>query len=188
MGEPRKQRKKYSRPTHLWRTARFEEENELQKKYGLKNKTEIWRAKAEITSVRRQAIKLQALSGVGAEKEKNDLISRLLKVGLIKSNTLEAILMLTVEDLLERRLQTIVYRKGLAQTLRQARQLITHGHIMARENVVTVPKYPVKISEEESIRLKEGSRTPPAAGPGKKEESQLEKPIEVEGVSVGQEA
>jgi len=163
MGTPRRQRKKYSRPTHLWRVSRIEEENEIIKKYGLKNKREIWRAREAVARIRRQAIKLQALSGEEADKEKNELTERLKKAGLIKSNSLEDVLALTVEGLLERRLQTVVYRKGICQTPKQARQMITHGHIVVGENVVTTPRYQVKVSEEATVRLKEGVKPPAEA-------------------------
>jgi len=188
MGDPHRQRRKYVRPTHLWRMDRIEEENELIKKYGLKNKSEIWRARSAIARMRHQAISLLARSGEEAEKEKNELLERLIKSGLIKSNALEAVLALTVEDQLERRLQTVVYRKGIAQTLRQARQLIVHGQIIVGENAVTVPRYPVKPSEENFVRLKEGVKLPTA---GKKEPASGLVPdmeTSTEGVSVGQEA
>jgi len=58
---------------------------------------------------------------------------------------------LTVEDILERRLQTIVFRKGLAKTIHQARQLITHGHIAIGNQRVTVPSYLVTREEEELV-------------------------------------
>jgi small subunit ribosomal protein S4 len=187
MGDPHKQRKKYVRPTHLWRLSRIEEENELINKYGLKNKREIWQARAAIARVRHEAIQLLARSGEEAEKERTELVERLMKTGLIKSNALEAILALTVEDMLERRLQTIVYRKGIAHTPKQARQLIVHGQIIVGKNAVSVPKYPVKPSEENSIRLKEGVKLPVS---GKKEIAVGPAPegeTSIEGVSVGKE-
>ncbi|MBM3309034.1 MAG: 30S ribosomal protein S4 [Candidatus Altiarchaeales archaeon] len=184
MGDPRRQRRKYARPTHMWKTERIEEENEIIKKYGLKNKTEIWRARSTVSRFRQQAMNLLARSGEKAEKEKGELMERLTKAGLLKSNTIESILALTVDDLLERRLQTIVYRKGLAKTPRQARQLVTHGQIMVGENAVTIPRYPVKISEEDQVKFKEGVK-PPEIAP-KKPEAKVEEPTE--GVSIGQEA
>lgn len=162
MGDPRRQKRKYIKPTNLWRMDRIETENAIKEKYGLKNKREIWRAQSTTMGVRTQAIRLQALSGVETDKEKKDLIERLNKAGLIKSNMLESILALKVEDLLERRLQTIVYRRGISQTPRQARQLITHGHIIVGDNAITAPRYPVKVDEENTIRLEEGVKLPEA--------------------------
>ncbi|MDD5111421.1 MAG: 30S ribosomal protein S4 [Candidatus Altiarchaeota archaeon] len=111
MGDPRRQRRKYTRPTHLWRTDRIEEENAIINKYGLKSKTEIWRARAALTRIRNQAVRLLGLSGEEAERDKSELIDRLIKSGMLKTSALDAVLALNVEDLFERRLQTIVYRR-----------------------------------------------------------------------------
>mgnify|MGYP000047010980 CR=1 FL=1 len=66
--------------------------------------------------------------------------------------TLDDVLGLDVRDLLERRLQTIVYRKGLAQTINQARQLIVHRHIAIGDRVVDVPGYLVTVDEEKLVK------------------------------------
>jgi len=58
---------------------------------------------------------------------------------------------LRTKDLLERRLQTIVFRKGLAKTIYQARQLVVHGHIAIAGRRVTSPGYIVPVDEENLI-------------------------------------
>jgi small subunit ribosomal protein S4 len=58
---------------------------------------------------------------------------------------------LTIDDILERRLQTIVFRKGLTKTVYQARQLITHGHIAIGNKRVTVPSYIVTKTDENQM-------------------------------------
>ena len=58
---------------------------------------------------------------------------------------------LTIEDILERRLQTVVFRKGLARTIFQARQLITHGHVTIDGRRVTIPGYIVLREDEAKI-------------------------------------
>lgn len=156
MGDPKKQRRKYKRPQHLWKTERITEENELFKKYGLKNKKEIWRAKSAVGRFRQQARILLGSSGEEAEKEKKELITKLNKLGILQTKSVEDILALTVSDLLEHRLQTLVYRKGLANTIKQARQLVVHGHVLIGENIVNIPGYPVVRDEEEKIRIVEG--------------------------------
>jgi small subunit ribosomal protein S4 len=95
-------------------------------------------------------------SGEEVEKEKKELVTRLNKLGILNTNSLEDILPLTVSDLFERRLQTILYRKGLANTIKQARQLIVHAHVLVGENIVDVPAYTVPRDEEGSIRVVEG--------------------------------
>jgi small subunit ribosomal protein S4 len=64
---------------------------------------------------------------------------------------------LKITDILERRLQTQVYRQGLANTIRQARQFITHGHIQVAGQRVTVPSYLVKRGDEMTIDYYGGS-------------------------------
>ena len=54
--------------------------------------------------------------------------------------------------LLERRLDNVVYRLGLAPSRAIARQLVSHGHIHANARKVTIPSYLVKIGEVVSIR------------------------------------
>lgn len=156
MGDPKKQRRKYKRPQHLWKTERITEENELFKKYGLKNKKEIWRAKSAVGRFRQQARILLGSSGEEAEKEKKELITKLNKLGILQTKSVEDILALTVDNLLERRLQTLVYRKGLANTIKQARQLVVHCHVLVEENIVNIPGYIVVRDEEEKIRIVEG--------------------------------
>ncbi len=153
MGDPRKQRRNYSRPKHPWKSERIIEENDLSKKYGLKNKAEVWRAKTELKSFRQQARSLLGLNEEDEEvkKETKQLLDKLNNLGIMKSNSLEDVLALTVEDILERRLQTLVHRKGLAYTPKQSRQLIVHGHIKVGGSKINVPKYQVSKVEEETI-------------------------------------
>jgi small subunit ribosomal protein S4 len=156
MGDPRFNRKKYETPKHPWEADRIKEEWELQKKYGLKNKREIWRAKSMLRNFRAQARYLQAKLRYGdqqAERQQKQLFNRLVRTGILNEDgaTLDAVLSLNVEDILRRRLQTIVYLKGLARTPRQARQFIVHGHISLNGRRVTVPGYLVRRDEEPEV-------------------------------------
>lgn len=54
--------------------------------------------------------------------------------------------------LLERRLDNVVYRLGLATTRRQARQLVNHGHITVDGKRVDIPSYEVKPGQVISLR------------------------------------
>ena len=130
MGDPRKARKKYKTPSHPWQKDRLEEETKLAEEYGLKNKEEIWKMDSFLKNFTNQTKKLVTLTSKQAEKEKLNLIKKLKTLGLLKSNQdFENILNLTIRDIMERRLQTLVHRKGLAKTMKQARQLIIHSHI-----------------------------------------------------------
>lgn len=56
--------------------------------------------------------------------------------------------------LLERRLDNVVYRLGLATTRRQARQLVNHGHILVDNKRVDIPSYEVEVGQVISVREK----------------------------------
>lgn len=57
-------------------------------------------------------------------------------------------------QLLEGRLDNIVYRMGFAKTRRQARQLVTHKHVVVNGNVLNIPSYAVKPNDVISLRPK----------------------------------
>jgi small subunit ribosomal protein S4 len=155
MGDPKFSRKLYETPNHPWQSARIMEEKDLQKKYGLKNKTEIWKARSKLRSIRGQARDLQGKQLTGLEqvqRETQGLISRLTRMGLITEGAkLDDILALNVEAILMRRFQTMAYLKGLASTPTQARQLIVHGHVAIGGRRVNIPGYHVMKAEEMSI-------------------------------------
>ena len=152
MGDPRKPRRKYETPRHPWERSRIESEGILVKEYGLKNKKEIWKARSLLKKFTNQAKKLSKLKTLHDQKEKEQLLSILKKLSLVKENAdLEEVLGLNVNNILDRRLQTIVYKKGLARSVDQARQFITHGHIKVKEQRVNVPGYLVKAEEENII-------------------------------------
>jgi small subunit ribosomal protein S4 len=156
MGEPKFSRPKFDTPSHPWKADRIEEEHEIKKKYGLKNMREIWKAKSQLRRYRQQAMRLigvvDTTEGHGL-REMNDLLSSLYNKGLISQNaSLDDILSLETEDILNRRLQAQVYYKGLACSLKQARQMITHGWIRVGEQKVTIPSFQVSRDEEEQIQ------------------------------------
>ncbi len=152
MGDPRKPRKKWQPPGHPWVKERLIEEMKLMGEYGLRNKRELWIAAAMLRKFRHRARSLLALPEEVRKKEEQALLSKLYELGLVdKEATLDDVLSLHTKDLLERRLQTIVYRKGLAKTIHHARQLIVHGHIAINGRRVTSPGYIVPRSEEDLI-------------------------------------
>ena len=85
-------------------------------------------------------------------KMENELLAQLKKKGILQETAvLDNVLDLTIDDILERRLQTIVFRKGLARTIFQSRQLITHGHVTIDNRRVTIPGYIVRKTEEPTV-------------------------------------
>jgi len=154
----KRQRKKYMTPSHPWEKERMDAEDQLLRKCGLRRKREIWRTQTILRNFRRQARNLLAATGPQAELETKQLLSKLRRLGLVGENaTLDDVLGLTVEKLLERRLQAVVCRLGLARTPKQARQLIVHGHIAIGGRRVNVPSYLVPVHEEPLISYAEDS-------------------------------
>lgn len=156
MGDPKFARRSYDTPSHPWQGERIKAEVVLVNQYGLKNKTEVWKAQTILRKFRGQSRELQArLRGGEAQAriETDALIAKCGRMGLLpmEGATLNDILTLNEESILSRRLQTIVFEKGMASTVGQARQMITHGHIFMNGHRVTVPGYIVTRNEESSI-------------------------------------
>lgn len=148
MGDPRKIRRKYEKTKLMWNRQRIDEEHGLKKKYGLKNLRELWKATTEIGKIRRNV--REALAG--RSKEGGKIIARLARYDIVKSGaTLDDLLVVSPEAILERRLQSVVVRKGLAKTMNQSRQLITHGFISINGRRVSTPGYLVPKTEEGMI-------------------------------------
>ena len=154
MGDPKFPSKHYNTPSHPWQKNRIEQEKTLIHQYGLKNKREIWKANTKVRSMRRQARKLTAnASDEQAQKEKSLLLTKLNRLGMLEEGSgLEDILRMEPESFLDRRLQTQVYLQGLASTVKQARQLIIHGHISVDGAVNRVPGMIVTKLQEKMIR------------------------------------
>jgi small subunit ribosomal protein S4 len=152
MGDPRKQRKKYDTPRFPWRTDIMHEELKLLGEYGLRNKHELWRHETMLSTLRGTARSLVGQTSEQRMRMENELLARLKKLGVLdETAVLDDVLDLAVEDILERRFQTIVFRKGLAKTVQQARQLINHGHVTIGNRRVTAPGYIVPKLEEPHI-------------------------------------
>ncbi len=149
MGDPKRLRKKYQGPNHPWQKDRIEIEKQLQKEYGLKNKREIWKAESTLKNFKDILKRLIPLDTPQANKEREQTMSKLRRLGLINETaTIDDVLGLDVRAILNRRLQTIVYKLGLARTIKQARQFIVHGHITVNGKTITSPGYLVKMNEE----------------------------------------
>ena len=152
MGDPKKQRRKFETPKFPWRTDTLQRELTTLGQYGLRNKRELWRHKTMLSRFRGIARSLLGMPAEERRRLEDQLISRLHRLGILPETAkLDDVLDLRVEDLLERRLQTVVFRRGLAKSPYQARQLIAHGHIAVGERRVSSPSYLVLKDEEEKI-------------------------------------
>lgn len=152
MGDPKKQRKKFETPRFPWRTDILETELKLLGQYGLRNKREIWRHKTLLSKYRGIARSLLGMPVEERRKMEKQLLDRLYRLGILSETAiLDDVLDLSLEDILERRLQTLVFQKGLTKSIHQARQLITHGHVAIAGRQVSSPSYLVFRNEEAEI-------------------------------------
>jgi small subunit ribosomal protein S4 len=152
MGDPKKQRKKFDTPRFPWQIDALDTELKLLGQYGLRNKKEIWRHKTLLSKYRGIGRSLLGMSTEERKKQEKQLLDRLHRLGILpEESALDDVLDLTLEDILERRLQTLVFHRGLAQSIQQSRQLITHGHIAIDGKRVSTPSYLVLKDEETKL-------------------------------------
>ncbi|MBI4214484.1 30S ribosomal protein S4 [archaeon] len=170
MGDPRKLRRKYDPPRHPWEGERIKEEHKLEREFGLKNKREIWRAKTITRKYRHLARQLVGLPEKERDAKASKLLSKLVKIGIIKENAvLDDVFSIKVSDVLERRLQTQVWKKGFAKSIDQARQFVSHGHIIVDGQKLTSPVALLQSGLEEKMSW---SRQPIVTLESKKQESE----------------
>jgi len=168
MGDPRKQKKKYVAPKKPFDSDRFEQELQLIGVYGLRNKKELWKHRTELSNYRRQARYLLALPVSERELQERELVNKLTRLGILTTEpTLDHVLDLEMENVLDRRLQTIVFRKGLAASMHHARQLVTHGHIALDAAKVNTPQRLITTAEEDRIRYTSKSALNDASHPAR---------------------
>jgi small subunit ribosomal protein S4 len=146
---PKRKHKKFNRPRKIYDKAIIKEEQALIKKYGLKNRREVWKADYAISKIRNIAKTLITAN----EEDKEKFINRQKAKGF-EVNNIADILGLNKEDYLKRRLQTIALKKGYAKTPTQARQLITHKHVKLNGNIINSPSHLTTLEEEKSISSK----------------------------------
>lgn len=155
MGSIKKFTNKYTTPSHPWRLERIETESKLRKDYGLKNTRELWKSATKLKNFKDQIKGFANMAPIQAAKQRSQLEGRLAKYGILpEDNNLEMVLGYSTQILLERRLQTIMVRKNFCRTMRQARQFITHRHVLVNGKIISAPGYLVPVAEENSITFK----------------------------------
>ncbi len=177
MGYPGKNTKSYDTPRHPWQAARLAEEVGHVKTYGLRNKREVWKAQTLLRNYRRSAMEMLAEITEGelaghVKQKSDDILTKLKRYGILsQEGGLDDILALDARNFLDRRLQTQVYRQGFANTLRQSRQFITHGHIAIEGKKVTVPGY--MVTKEDELKIEYYLNSP------LKSESHVQRPAQI---------
>lgn len=136
----------------MWTTDQLSAELYLVGTYGLRNKRELWKAQTEVARLRNQARALLSLSAEVRSDKETQLLNFLNRLGLVNEGaTLDDILNLKIEDLLERRLQNIIMRKTGNKSPYLSRQLVVHRHVSIGNRFINLPGYLVKKNEEQQI-------------------------------------
>jgi small subunit ribosomal protein S4 len=187
MGDPRRFRNKSERPKKLWDVDRIKEDKALRVGYGLRNMRELWMATAELKKYRREARRLNSIPEEERHEDIKKILVKLARLGVLKEGaSLDDVLSLEAKDVLERRLQTLVVRKGLARSMSQSRQLITHGFIAVSGKRVNKPSYIVSLLEEPTLShskpidlaVKTEPEKAPEKAEAKKEEAPKTEPVQ----------
>jgi small subunit ribosomal protein S4 len=152
LGAPRRNRKKFSKPKTRWDLERINADNAILTEYGLKNMKELWKVQTEVSRVRRNVRSLLSEASPENSAIQQRLLGRLTRYKVVQQGaTLDNILDINENAFLNRRLQTIVFKRGMARSIKQARQLITHGFISIDGKRVNRPGYMVSEMEESSV-------------------------------------
>ncbi|VDL88459.1 unnamed protein product [Schistocephalus solidus] len=149
--------KTYATPRRPFEKERLDSELKLIGQYGLRNKREVWRVKLVLAKIRKAARELLTLDERDPRRlfEGSALLRRLVRVGVLPEDKmkLDFVLGLKIEDFLERRLQTLVYKHGLARSIHHARVLIRQRHIRVRKQLVNCPSFMVRLDSAKHIDL-----------------------------------
>jgi len=182
--------KTYLTPRRPFEKERLNQELKIIGEYGLRNKREVWRVKYTLAKIRKAARELLTLDEKDPRRlfEGNALLRRLVRIGVLDESRmkLDYVLGLRIEDFLERRLQTQVFKLGLAKSIHHARVLIRQRHIRVRKQLVNVPSYVVRLDSQKHIdfslnspygggrpgRVKRKNLRKAQGGPGDEEEDE----------------
>jgi len=148
-------RKTYKTPRRPFEKERLDAELKLIGEYGLRNKKEVWRVNLQVANIRKAARELLTLDEKDPKRifEGAALLRRLHRYAILDEdkNQLDFVLSLKVNDILERRLQTIVFKNRFAKSIHHARVLIRQRHIRVGKQLVNVPSFLVRASQQKHI-------------------------------------
>ncbi|EKU23223.1 hypothetical protein NSK_008048 [Nannochloropsis salina CCMP1776] len=151
----RNYRKTDKTPRRPFEKERLDQELKLCGEYGLRCKAEIWRVQFALAKIRKAARELLTLDEKDPRRvfEGPALLRRCVRAGLLEQDKaeLDFVLQLTTQKLLERRLQTKVFKQSLAKSIHHARVLIRQRHIRVGKQLVNIPSFLVRVDSEKHI-------------------------------------
>ncbi len=147
--------KTFKKPRRPFEKERLDAELKIVGEFGLRNKRELWRVQMVLSKMRSRARDLLTLDEADPRRlfEGEALLRRMFKYGFLTEdqNKLDYVLALTPQDVLERRLQTLVFKLGLAKSIHHARVLIRQKHIRVGKQIVNVPSFLVQVESQKHI-------------------------------------
>eukprot|EP00038_Savillea_parva_P005628 m.159347 g.159347 ORF g.159347 m.159347 type:complete len:200 (-) comp11779_c0_seq1:46-645(-) len=153
--QPKVCRKTFSTPRRPYEKERLDQELKYIGEFGLRCKREVYRVKYTLAKIRKAARNLLTLDEKDPIRlfEGNALLRRLVRIGVLDEDKmkLDFVLALSPEDFFERRLQTQVFKLGLAKSVHHARVLIRHRHVRVRKQLVNIPSYIVRLDSQKHI-------------------------------------
>jgi small subunit ribosomal protein S9e len=120
-------------PRRPYEKERLDNEMKIVGEFGLKNKREVWRVQVMLAKMRKNARDLLTLDEKNPKRifEGAALLRRCGRLGLLDEDKreLDYVLAIKTQDIMARRLQTLVFKQNLAKSFHHARVLIRQRHI-----------------------------------------------------------
>merc|ERR1712216_696751 len=147
--------KTFRKPRRPFEKERLDSELKIVGEYGLRNKRGLWRIQMVLSKLRKTARELLTLPEDDPKRifDSSALMKRMYKYGFLDESQekLDYVLALTAQEVLERRLQTLVFKLGLAKSIHHARVLIKQRHIRVGKQIVNVPSFLVRVESQKHI-------------------------------------
>merc|ERR1719389_1308705 len=147
--------KTFRKPKRPFEKERLDAEMKIIGEYGLRNKREVWRVQYALARIRTAARNLLTLDEKDETRifQGEALLRRMIRLGLLNDSEakLDYVLGLTTQKIMERRLQTKVFKHGLAKSVHHARVLIRQRHIRVGKQICNIPSFLVRVESEKHI-------------------------------------